>query len=123
MLAGQLRDEFNVPRLKSGTVIPFRDKVIMKDVLQSKGIHTPRYCSFDNKQTVDPSAYFQNLQQIIGLPFILKPTSLPGGLGVVIIDSLSSFVEFCKENPVEAEYEAEEFITGTLFHCDSIRKA
>jgi len=121
LLTAQLRDEFNIPGLKLNAAIPFRNKLIMKDVLKSKDIRIPKYSRFDLQTTKPLFDYFQNLQQELGLPFILKPTSYLGGLGVVLIDSLSAFVEFFKENPVDVEYEAEEFISGRLFHCDSIR--
>lgn len=122
LLAATLRDDFKIPGMKFNDALPFRDKVIMKNVLKTKKIRTPRYCKFDDAQAINSTAYFEHLKQLLGLPFILKPTSLLGGLGVMIIDSSASFAEFCQNKPANLDYEIEEFISGTLFHCDSIRQ-
>jgi biotin carboxylase len=122
LVAAKLRDEFNIPGLKFDVAVPFRNKIIMKNVLKSKNIRVPHYSKLDNEKAKDPSNYFEDLSEKLGLPFIAKPTSFLGGLGVVVIDSVIAFTEFCKNSPIEAEYEVEEFIAGTLFHCDSIRK-
>lgn len=122
LVSAKLRDEFNIPGLRFDVAVPFRNKIIMKNVLKSKNIRVPHYSKFDNDKAKDPSNYFENLSEKMGLPFVAKPTSFLGGLGVVMIDSVKSFTEFCKSSLIEAEYEVEEFIAGTLFHCDSIRK-
>lgn len=122
LLSAKLRDEFEISGMKLEYALPFRDKVIMKDALRSKNVRIPRYYKFDCARLSDTASYFLHLQNELGLPFILKPTLLLGSLGVTLIDSLITFLEFCQNKPIHTEYEAEEFISGTLFHCDSIRK-
>src|SRR5690606_20841388 len=93
------------------------------DALKEKNIRIPRYYKFDDEQSKHPFNYFKFLTEKLGLPFIAKPTSFLGGLGVIIIDSAESFIDFCKNEVTKMEYEIEEFISGTLFHCDTIRKS
>jgi len=122
LLAAQLRDEFNIPGMRFEQAQSFRDKTIMKYILQKNQIRTPHYVKFDHTRINDPKNYYDHLTQTIGLPFVLKPFNLLGGLGIVMVKSFEEFNSFCIENAKELsyEYEAEEFISGTLFHCDSI---
>lgn len=124
LLAAQLRNDFEIPGMKFEQAKSFRDKTVMKDILRKNNIRTPNYIKFDVNAAQDTSVYFEYLQNKIKLPFVLKPTNLLGGLGVAIIKSFDEFNIFCQKSLDNSfEYEVEEFITGTLFHCDSIRNS
>jgi len=123
LMAAKLRSEFDIPGMKFETALSFRDKTIMKDVLRAKNIRTPHYLKFNETLSGDPDSYFSILKQSLGLPFVLKPVDLLGGLGISMIRSFREFELFCKTKACySSPYEAEEFISGSLFHCDSIRK-
>jgi hypothetical protein len=111
LIAAQLRDEFNIPGMKYNQALHFRNKVIMKDLLRKNNVRTPRYC------------YFESLKKEIGLPLVLKPVDQLGGFGISIINSVNEFENFCANKQKKLSYEVEEFISGTLFHCDSIRQS
>ena len=104
LLAAELRDEFDISGMRLEQAKSFRDKTIMKDILRAKNIRTPHYVKFDANAARDSKSYYDCLQREINLPFVLKPFNLLGGLGIVMINSF------------------EEFISGTLYHCDSIVK-
>lgn len=122
LLAAQLRDDFSIPGMRFEQAQSFRDKTIMKDILRKNNIRTPHYVKFDNEAARNRKTYYNYLQHEIKLPFVLKPFNLLGGLGVVMVNSFEEFDSFCKtyEKEPAYEYEVEEFISGTLFHCDSI---
>ena len=122
LIAANLRDELEIPGMRTQQAKSFRDKTIMKDILSSKNIRTPHYIKFDCKAAKDSSDYYEKIKRAIGLPFVLKPFDLLGSLGVAIINSYGEFDLFCKENEntPSYDYEIEEYISGTLYHCDSI---
>ena len=120
LIAAKLREEFDIPGMKFNQTLSFRDKVIMKGVLSKHGIRVPRYSHYSPPKNNEQ--YFEALKLDLGLPFVLKPTTLLGGLGVVIVRGLNDFIQFAQQCGDDIVYEAEEFIAGTLFHCDTIRK-
>ena len=45
-----------------------------------------------------------------------------GGFGVAIVSSAEEFEAFYQMKAPNEQYEVEEFISGTLYHCDAIRQ-
>jgi len=122
LLAAQLREKFEIPGASSDLLKPFRDKVVMKNILNGNNIRTPKFISLDMKNIkINTEDYFKNLSECLGLPFILKPIDGAGSLGVKKICSLHDFIMYKNELlPMVSGYEAEEFLDGELYHCDIV---
>lgn len=120
LLAAKLRDAFNISGLSYELTLRFRDKLIMKEMLQKAGIRVPRFRSVLILPNTDIADLYRTLVNEFGLPFIVKPTMLLGANGVKIIHDEKAFNAFYLSNPSTA-YEVEEFIQGKLYHCDTIR--
>lgn len=122
LIAANLREKFDIPGAHSKLLIPFRDKVIMKKVLQKKHIRVPHFAVLDMvKIHAEASVYFNELVSLLGLPFMVKPIDGAGSLGVKKIDSEQDFLIFKNELlTTVAGYEAKEFLDGELFHCEVV---
>lgn len=121
LLAAQLREEFSIPGMHYKQALNFRDKVEMKNTLRQHGIRLPHYEKFNDSIKNANLDYFEQLKSKFGLPFVLKPTTMLGSFGVAMISSFQEFEEFYTLKVPDESYEIEEFISGTLYHCDTIR--
>lgn len=121
-LSARLADELGLRTFQVPDYQRFRDKTIMKDIVASAGLRVPRYTHLDAEYIArDPALAFDALQSLIGLPFICKPIDAAGSVGVHRIDSREDFATFAHSGDLlRSDYEAEEFIDGTLFHCDFV---
>ncbi len=120
LFAAQLRDEFNLPGLHSKQVLPFRDKLVMKERVQQAGLRTPIFGKLEPTELKNnPSTYFKFISKFVDLPFIVKPIDSAGSEGVHTINSLHDFISMQLEHNVIYEYE--EFINGNMFsvNCTS----
>ena len=120
-LAGKLRDDLGIPGDSEQTCLNFSDKLQAKAILRNTKIKVPGFEEFSFHQwRANGSAYFEKLSAKYSLPFVVKPTNCASSLGFKVIHSHSDFITL----PIlEAqEWEVEEFLYGTLFHCDSLIK-
>ncbi len=62
LLAADLRAEFGLPGLRRDDVLPFRDKLVMKDRLAAAGIRVPRYGRYDAADG-GPAARFEAITE------------------------------------------------------------
>lgn len=122
LLAAQLREEFSIPGMHYKQALNFRDKVEMKNTLRAHNIRVPHYERFNDANQNERLSDFNQLQSRFGLPFVLKPTAMLGGFGVAIVSSAEEFEAFYQMKAPNEQYEVEEFISGTLYHCDAIRQ-
>ena len=118
IIAALIREKFSLDGPKLHQTLCFRNKVMMKELVQSKEIAVPKFLSFDVSQFEEDSiSYFNKIQNELGLPFVVKPIDLAGSYGVSIVDNYNCFSQL-KTN-VQFSYEAEEFIDGILYHYDA----
>lgn len=119
LLAAKLRDEFNLAGMGYNEILPFRDKVVMKDKIKQAGLRVPGYSKLNFDAAEDINGLFVSLSGQLGLPFLLKPIDALGGAG---IKKITNFDDFQRYHGVTqfTQYEAEEFIVGELYHADSI---
>lgn len=122
LLAARLSHFFGLPALKESDLKYYHDKVLMKERLQSQGVRVPYYSCVDMQLVRhSPRDYFKQLSLKLGLPFIIKPIDSAGSYGVEKITSLDEFLTWANDphKPESLAYDAEEFIEGELFHCDT----
>ena len=110
LLASQLRDELNIGGVRETELARFRNKILMKEILQHRKIAVPEFTVANNAQQI---------VEKFGYPVVLKPLDGASSKGVKIA---------CDENELHADlkdigdqlpyYEAEQFISGSIFHLD-----
>lgn len=110
LLASQLRDELNIGGVRETELARFRNKILMKEILQHRKIAVPEFTVANNAQKI---------VEKFGYPVVLKPLDGASSKGVKIA---------CDENELHADlkdigdqlpyYEAEQFISGSIFHLD-----
>ncbi len=81
VLAAKIREVLGLPGMTVEETIPFRDKEIMKQVLDRHGIRTPNHVSSTTKDGVRAAA------KQIGYPICVKPISGAGSADTYRVDS------------------------------------
>lgn len=118
---GELNERFNFTGPRPDAVRPYRDKSLMKEILDKAGLRTPHHGEFDKRLYQDnPESYFETLKTDFGLPLIVKPTNSAGSYGVTKVECLEDFLKIKSITGYEKlHFEVNEFITGKLYHCDT----
>lgn len=93
----------------------FRDKVLMKSWLKDKDILIPLFIESLKKDTC-----YNNISDTIGIPFVIKPKESAGSNNIFIIQNENEFLDAKRTiGSMLNNYEAEEYIEGSLYHCDT----
>lgn len=114
IMAARLREMLGLPGMTVEETIPFRDKEVMKQVLDRAGIRTPRHASATTAGGVREAA------EAIGYPLIVKPIAGAGSSDTYRIDSdaeLERRLPLLRHVP---EVSVEEFVEGEDFTFDCI---
>lgn len=121
-IVAKLHDHFGMPGFSLKDIVPFTDKLIMKEVLKKYPIRLPKHVELNNTQYLQNNErYIEQLEKAIPYPMFAKPTTLFGSAATRKILSrleLKSWVESVSKTGLQ--YELDEFIEGTLYHCDAI---
>jgi len=123
-IVSQLTDYFELQGDGETSILRFIDKIVMKDTLNAQGVRTPYHQLFDKeKYFKDKQQYIQDIENKFKYPFVLKPVSLYGSVGFNKLDSRADWFNHAEQAArTDAIFQIEEFIAGTLFHCDAIVK-
>ena len=114
VLAARIREELGLPGMTVAETLPFRDKELMKQVLDAAGIRTPRHAS-----TATFAGIYAAAEQI-GYPLIIKPIAGAGSADTYRVDSLAELenvlpmIGHVETVSVEEFIEAEEFTYDTI---------
>jgi len=114
VLAARLREALGVPGMTVAQTLPFRDKELVKSVLDAAGLRTPRHESTTTVAGVWAAA------ERIGFPLIVKPIDGAGSADTYRVDSagqLDDVLPMVRHVPrvsVEEFVEAEEFTHDTI---------
>ena len=117
-IAAALREEARCCGASPGTARRVRDKLLMKQLVAEAGIAIPRQYAREDLERGN-----------ISFPVVVKPRSLAGSVGVVVLRSLeqidlasltmaTSAVEYSDMS--EKQLHVEEFVDGDLFHLDGL---
>ncbi len=114
---GRLRRELSIPGNTDHDLLPYRDKVKMKNLLIQHNLRVPKFKPFSMEDR------FVRLSKDFGLPFVIKPADSCGSHGVSLIFNELDFNR-CQENLTHVQdiYEVEEYIEGDLYHVDSFTR-
>lgn len=99
----------------------FVDKVLMKKQLAQTKINFPNYIPLADYTQTDPNVLSDMLIETFGLPLVIKPRNESNNRGVHIIQDADDLPGLITElQPQFAAMEAEQYITGRLYHCNIV---
>lgn len=114
LLAGRLRDYLGVTGMGYEALLPFRDKVIMKEKIRAAGLRTARSERARTEQEVRDAA------ASVGYPLIVKPVAGAGSMDTFRCnDAAEVDAALAKMKHVD-EVTVEEFIDGEEYTFDTI---
>lgn len=114
--AAQLRDVLGLPGQRMDSVLPFRNKVVMKDALRAAGVRVADYAQVEC--ATDILAFVAEH----GLPVVVKPRDASGSMGLETLttqDELDAYLG----DPSFAELSnlmVESFVPGSMCHVDGL---
>lgn len=114
VLAARVREMLGLPGLKVDQTIPFRDKEIMKRVLDASGIRTPHHYSATSAAQVVEAA------ETIGFPVIVKPIDGAGSENTHRVESREQLDRILPALRSVNEVSVEEFVEGEDMTYDTI---
>ena len=114
LAAARIREAIGAPGMSVAETVPFRDKEIMKQVLDAAGIRTPRHA---NAHTV---AEVRQAIATIGYPAIIKPIAGAGSADTHRLDDPAALETALAQLGHVAEVSVEEFIDGEEFTFDTV---
>lgn len=117
-VCGDLRVYFNIDKKNYDR---FKDKLLMKKLVQEYGLMVPRHRVFDrNVYLKDRDNYLTYITMQLKFPVIIKPTNLQSCSGVFKANTIEE-LKFAVDNLLDdkSTYEIDEFISGKVYNCDS----
>jgi formate-dependent phosphoribosylglycinamide formyltransferase (GAR transformylase) len=114
LLAARLREELGLPGLTMRQTLPFRDKELMKAVLDDAGLRTPGHHSANTVAGVWAAA------ERLGYPLIVKPIAGAGAADTYRADSPADLDDILPMVRHVPQVIVEEFIDGEEFTYDTI---
>jgi D-ala D-ala ligase C-terminus len=114
-LVNTLNQRFGNDVYEQNTLDCYLNKIKMKDQLRGSEIVVPNYihCSALSHQEI-----IDSVKQKMKFPVIGKPTQEANNRGVKILESNTELTNWLEKNK-QVDLEIEEFIHGTLYHCNS----
>ncbi|MCX5214526.1 hypothetical protein OG689_35600 [Kitasatospora sp. NBC_00240] len=114
LLAAVLRESHGLAGTDVATTLRFRDKIVMKDALRGAG-----YSGLPQYRALGPG------EELTAVPWkgrtVVKSRWGLGSEQVRIADDLAAANAAARELEARGEQvEAEEFVTGAMYHCDSV---
>lgn len=112
--AAKMREALGLPGMTVEETIPFRDKEVMKRVLDAAGIRTPRHA---NAHTV---AQVREAAVGIGYPLVVKPIAGAGSADTYRINDARELEQVVPLLGHVPEVSVEEFVEGEDYTFDTI---
>ncbi len=114
ILAAKLREALELPGLTVAETVPFRDKAVMKDVLNRAGIRTPHAFRAATGDQCREAA------ERIGYPLIVKPIAGAGSADTYRLEGPADLEDVLPRIRHVPEVSVEEFIDGQELTFDTI---
>jgi len=102
----------------------FCDKHVMKTRLKdNEVVSIPKYKLFDTRDYLkNGEEYLRSLANHLSFPLFIKPVNQLSSMNLTKIANLNDLHVWAKTVKPEDYYEIDEFIEGTMYHCDSYIK-
>ena len=114
LLAAKLREALGLPGMTVAETVPFRDKAVMKDVLNRAGIRTPHAYRAASRTECREAA------ERVGYPLIVKPIAGAGSADTYRVEGPAELEEVLSRIGHVPEVSVEEFIDGQELTFDTI---
>ena len=114
ILAARIRERLGLPGLTVEQTVPFRDKEVMKRVLDAAGIRTPHHYSATTAAQVVEGA------ETIGYPVIVKPIAGAGSESTYKVTSREELDRILPALRHVTEVSVEEFVEGDDMTFDTL---
>jgi formate-dependent phosphoribosylglycinamide formyltransferase (GAR transformylase) len=114
ILAARIRERLGLPGLNVQQTIPFRDKEVMKRVVDAAGIRTPHHYSATSAAQVVEGA------ETIGYPVIVKPIAGAGSESTYKVHSRQELDAILPALRHVTEVSVEEFVQGEDMTFDTL---
>ena len=110
-----LREHLRIPGMGLTTMRYFRDKLAMRGRAREEGIAVPEFVHVLNYDDL------RDFMARVKAPWLLKPRSQASGIGMKIIKHESELWPWLDQlGDAQSFYLLEQFVTGDIFHVDSI---
>ena len=110
----QLREDFNIPGMKPGTLSPIKCKSGMKSRYAKAGVPTARY-----HLVTDLEASRAFIEEV-GYPVIVKPDNGVGAVNTYKLNNDEDLQSFHNEDLEGIQFIMEEFVPGDVYSYDAI---
>jgi len=118
-VCAKLRERLGLDGDRYHEVAKFTNKLLMKEA--AAGLRLPKHCPFSperfNKSCIQ---YIDSIIDQLGLPVFIKPINRASCFETSIVKSKNELYEWAKSHKNDDYFEIDEYITGDLYHCDSI---
>ena len=114
VLAAKLREMLGLPGMTVEQTVPFRDKEVMKRVLDQNNIRTPKHISTTQSDGVREAA------AKIGFPVCVKPIAGAGSADTYRVDHAEQLESILPRLGHVAEVSVEEFIEAEEYTFDTV---
>jgi hypothetical protein len=111
--AADVRQRWNMPGMQPQVAARFRDKVLMKSLVANAGVIVPRY------QAVTTEADIAGFDWSSGAA-VFKPRCGLGAKQVAVVHGAGEALARWAEHGNSSGFELEEFVSGRMFHVDSV---
>jgi biotin carboxylase len=113
-VAAFLREHLRVPGMGETTARYFRDKLAMRMQAREAGIPVPDFVHVLNHDRL------RDFMQRVSPPWVLKPRSMAGAIGIRKIHSADEFWPLVEAlGDMQSHYLLEQFVPGDIFHVDT----
>ena len=113
--AAYLREHLRIPGMGLTTIRYFRDKLAMRGKAQESGVPVPEFIHVLNHQALN------DFMARVKSPWLLKPRSQASGIGMKKINEPHELWPYLDQlGDAQSTYLLEQFVTGDVFHIDSI---
>jgi biotin carboxylase len=119
--AAKLREFFGLEGQNYQSALAFRNKIVMKDILQKAGIKVPNYSSVNSPFDI------MDFARKNGFPVVVKPIMGTGGDRVTILRSLPDVEDYARiekafNDTYQTDLEVESYVEGVTYHVDGFIK-
>lgn len=114
-VAAMLREHLRVPGMGESAARYFRDKLAMRAAARTAGIPVPDFVHVLHHGRV------RDFLDRVPPPWVLKPRSMAGAIGIRKIHSAQEFWPIVEAlSDMQSYYLLEQFVPGGIFHVDTI---
>lgn len=116
-----VREKLGIPGAVSEQLAAFVDKIAMKEAVGRTGVRIPRHLRWQHEAFLaDRPGYLTTVAAQVGWPAFVKPLDESGSVGTALVSGPEELASWADRCGGEREYEVDEFLSGTLYHVDSV---